>query len=63
MAQAAPHWYGHDDRDFEFAKKFNLAIIQVVEPPDAEQVSLVAQGKLCFTGDGTAINSGPVHGP
>ncbi|MBN1787899.1 MAG: leucine--tRNA ligase [Sedimentisphaerales bacterium] len=23
----------HDDRDFEFAKKFNLAIIPVVEPP------------------------------
>jgi len=52
----------HDDRDFEFAKKFNLAIIQVVEPPDAEQQKLVAEGKLCFTGDGTAINSGQYTG-
>ncbi|MFH1371689.1 MAG: leucine--tRNA ligase [Planctomycetota bacterium] len=52
----------HDDRDFEFAKKFNLPIIQVVEPPDAEQVELVKQGKLCFTGDGTAINSGQFTG-
>ena len=52
----------HDDRDFEFAKKFNLAIIQVVEPPDAQQVELVKQGKLCFTGDGTAINSGQFTG-
>ncbi len=52
----------HDDRDFEFAKKFNLPIIQVVEPPDAEQVELVKQGKLCFTGDGTAINSGEFTG-
>jgi leucyl-tRNA synthetase len=52
----------HDDRDFEFAKKFNLPIIQVVEPPDAQQVSLVEQGKLCFTGDGTAINSGQFTG-
>jgi leucyl-tRNA synthetase len=52
----------HDDRDFEFAKKFNLAIIQVVEPPDAHQVELVKQGKLCFTGDGTAINSGQFTG-
>ena len=24
----------HDDRDFEFAKKFGLPIIPVVEPPD-----------------------------
>ncbi|MCJ7728376.1 MAG: class I tRNA ligase family protein [Sedimentisphaerales bacterium] len=52
----------HDDRDFEFAKKFNLPIIQVVEPPDVQQVSLVEQGKLCFTGDGTAINSGQFTG-
>ncbi|MGD0572007.1 MAG: leucine--tRNA ligase [Sedimentisphaerales bacterium] len=52
----------HDDRDFEFAKKFNLAIIQVVEPPDAEQRELVKQGKLCFTGDGTAVNSGQFTG-
>jgi leucyl-tRNA synthetase len=52
----------HDDRDFEFAKKFNLPIIQVVEPPDAQQVELVKQGKLCFTGDGTAINSGQFTG-
>ncbi len=52
----------HDDRDFEFAKKFDLAIIQVVEPDDAEQVELVKQGKLCFTGDGTAINSGQFTG-
>jgi leucyl-tRNA synthetase len=52
----------HDDRDFEFAKKFNLAIIQVVEPPDAEQMELVKQGKLCFTGDGTAVNSGSFTG-
>jgi leucyl-tRNA synthetase len=52
----------HDDRDFEFAKKFNLAIIQVVDPPDAEQKDLVKQGKLCFTGDGEAINSGQFTG-
>jgi leucyl-tRNA synthetase len=52
----------HDDRDFEFAKKFNLAIIQVVEPEDPEQTKLVKEGKLCFTGDGTAINSGQYTG-
>ncbi|MGA2070210.1 MAG: leucine--tRNA ligase [Sedimentisphaerales bacterium] len=52
----------HDDRDFEFANKFELAIIQVVDPPDMEQKKLVRQGKLCFTGDGTAINSGSFTG-
>ena len=52
----------HDERDFEFAKKFNLPIIQVVEPGDAEEVELVKQGKLCFTGDGKAINSGQFTG-
>jgi len=48
----------HDERDFEFAKKFELPIIPVVEPQDSEQSKLVKQGKLCFVGDGRAINSG-----
>ncbi|MGA2093515.1 MAG: leucine--tRNA ligase [Sedimentisphaerales bacterium] len=52
----------HDDRDFEFAKKFNLAIIQVVEPDNDEQKQLVREGKLCFAGDGTAVNSGQFTG-
>ena len=52
----------HDERDFEFAQKFNLLIVPVVEPPDAQQAELVRQGKLCFVGDGTAINSGQFDG-
>jgi leucyl-tRNA synthetase len=52
----------HDDRDFEFATKFNLPIVPVVDPPDAGQADLVRQGKLCFIGDGTAINSGQFNG-
>jgi leucyl-tRNA synthetase len=52
----------HDERDFEFAKKFNLPIIPVVEPPDAEQAKQVRQGTLCFIGDGRAINSGKFDG-
>jgi len=52
----------HDNRDFEFATKFNLPIVPVVEPPDAGQADLVRQGKLCFIGDGTAINSGQFNG-
>jgi leucyl-tRNA synthetase len=52
----------HDERDFEFAKKFNLQIIPVVEPDDGEQAELVKKGQLCFVGDGVAINSGRFNG-
>lgn len=52
----------HDDRDFEFAKKFDLPIIQVVEPENPEQAELARQEKLCFTGNGKAINSGEFTG-
>jgi len=48
----------HDERDFEYATKFELPIIPVVEPQDSEQAELVKQGKMCFIGDGRAINSG-----
>ena len=52
----------HDERDFEFATKFDLPIIPVVEPPESEQAELVKQGKLCFVGNGRAINSGRFEG-
>ena len=40
---------GHDDRDMEFAKKFGLEVIKVVDGgPDAAE---------CFVDDGIAINS------
>lgn len=52
----------HDERDFEFAKEFNLPIIPVVEPGDSEQAELVKKGELCFVGDGKAINSGQFNG-
>jgi leucyl-tRNA synthetase len=40
----------HDTRDFEFATKFNLPIIQVIEPPSGKDWK-------GFTDDGIAINS------
>jgi len=52
----------HDERDFEFATKFDLPIIPVVDPLDKEQSELVKRGKLCFIGDGRAINSGQFDG-
>ena len=41
----------HDERDFEFAKKFNLPVVQVVQPADPKTNW---QG---FCDDGTAVNS------
>jgi leucyl-tRNA synthetase len=52
----------HDDRDFEFAKKFNLPIIPVVEPEDKALAQKVEKGEYCFIGDGIAINSGEFNG-
>ena len=57
----------HDERDFEFATKFELPIIQVVQPdnnplPPSGYSPLAGGELLCFTGDGTAINSGKFTG-
>jgi leucyl-tRNA synthetase len=46
----------HDTRDFEFAKKFNLPVIQVVQPNDSK---IEWQG---FTDDGVVVNSGFLNG-
>ncbi|MHC4573709.1 MAG: leucine--tRNA ligase [Planctomycetota bacterium] len=89
----------HDERDFEFAHKFDLPIIPVVEPPKNARILLgipsaakkgdgyeahvyemvdtadlseealweayhdqAIKGQMCYTGDGTAINSGQFDG-
>ncbi len=41
----------HDTRDFEFATKFNLPIVQVVQPPDPKS------DWRGFVGDGVSVNS------
>jgi leucyl-tRNA synthetase len=52
---------GHDERDFEFAKKFELEIRFVVEPPHSDQKGEKPE-QLCFTGEGIAKNSGFING-
>lgn len=44
----------HDDRDYEFAHKFNLPLKQVIEGGNLE--------KAAYTGDGKHINSGFLDG-
>ncbi len=47
---------GHDARDLEFAEKFSLPVVEVVQPPSE---GTAARG---FLGDGTAVNSGFLDG-
>lgn len=50
----------HDQRDFDFAKKFDLEIIPVIDPEDPE-VDL-NNLKEAFAAEGTVINSGEFNG-
>jgi len=66
----------HDERDFEFAKKFNLPIVAVVMPPEvwlrqnaprpdasaADYQRDPGSFKTAFTGEGVAINSPAIDG-
>ena len=49
----------HDTRDFEFAQQFNIPIVAVVDPGEAEAVdrAAVLRGEQVFTGQGLAVNS------
>jgi leucyl-tRNA synthetase len=42
---------GHDERDFEFATKFKLPIVEVVRPSSADHA------ELPFAGEGASVNS------
>jgi len=48
---------GHDDRDFEFAQKFGIDVIQVIGPNDGSEVTLPYVSK-----DGVLVNSGEYSG-
>ena len=47
----------HDERDFEFAKKFDLDIIKVVEKPED-----MVDDDSCYHGEGIIVNSGEFNG-
>lgn len=49
----------HDERDFEFAKKFELSIKKVVRGPASE---VRHPDEECFSDEGVAINSGFLDG-
>ena len=47
----------HDDRDYAFAQKFNIPVIQVIEPDHNEGRNGHGATKLPYTGDGVLVHS------
>jgi leucyl-tRNA synthetase len=52
---------GHDERDFAFAKKYDLPVIEVIASP-AEFKNADGSLKEAYTGDGLLVNSGQFDG-
>lgn len=52
----------HDERDFEFAKKYDLPIKVVINPLDPEKLAEEVGVDAPFTEEGTLINSGDFDG-
>jgi len=53
--------YG-DQRDFEFARKFDLPIVAVVKPDGADETPDPATMTEAYPGAGVMVNSGPIDG-
>ena len=49
---------GHDERDFEFARKYGIEIRTVIAPPDWDGEAL----EVAYAGEGTMANSGRFDG-
>ena len=49
----------HDERDYEFAKKYNLSITQVIAPSNGDAIDLT---QTAFTEKGVLVNSGEYNG-
>lgn len=47
----------HDERDFDFATKFDLPIIKVIEKPENSD-----NDERCYCGEGALVNSGQFNG-
>ena len=50
---------GHDERDWEFAKKHDLSIVQVIEPEDGSVIDI---DEAVFIDKGVLVNSGDFDG-
>ncbi len=51
----------HDERDFEFARKYNLPVVVVIQPPE-EPTIVSAEMNDAVPAHGEMVNSGPLTG-
>ena len=51
----------HDQRDFEFARKYDLPIVVVIQPPDMDPIS-PDEMEEAIPASGEMVNSGPLTG-
>ncbi|MCX5917737.1 MAG: leucine--tRNA ligase [Deltaproteobacteria bacterium] len=51
----------HDQRDFYFAKKFNLSLVVVIQPPEKPALDSATMSEA-YTEDGVLVNSAPFNG-
>ncbi|MFO1388701.1 leucine--tRNA ligase [Cellvibrio sp.] len=49
----------HDQRDYEFAQKYGIGLVQVIAPANGEEIDLT---KAAFTEKGVLVNSGEYDG-
>lgn len=49
----------HDERDFEFAKKYNIKISQSIAPKDTNNLEYdkITKCEVCYTEKGILVNS------
>ena len=52
----------HDQRDFDFARKYEIEIKAVIQPEDQEQELVGSEMDEAYAGDGHLINSGKYNG-
>jgi leucyl-tRNA synthetase len=51
----------HDERDYEFARKFELPIVPVIKPEGQDDAEKAIEEEA-YIGPGTIVNSGPING-
>ncbi|MEK9158489.1 MAG: leucine--tRNA ligase, partial [Patescibacteria group bacterium] len=52
----------HDERDFEFAKKYKIPLKVSIRPADAQLWERVKNLEICYPDDGLLVNSGQFDG-
>lgn len=52
----------HDQRDYDFARKYNLPVMRVIEPSDSDRRQYIERMNEAYVNDGTQVNSDQFDG-